>query len=91
REGIDFNDDRYGAVIALADPGVLICPSYMGRTPLAGMHGYSPDDPASDAMLLAEEAPATPLASILDLRRHFRSMLAPRLDGIIGSRGSGPS
>ncbi|MDZ4803801.1 MAG: alkaline phosphatase family protein [Candidatus Eisenbacteria bacterium] len=75
REGIDFEDDRYGAVIALADPGVLICPSYMGRTPLAGMHGYTPDDAASDAMLLAEDPPAVPLTSILDLRGYFRSMM----------------
>ena len=75
REGIDFEDDRYGSIIALADPGVLICPSYMGRSPLAGMHGYTPNDVASDAMLLAEEPPHSPLASILDLRGHFCSMM----------------
>ncbi|HEX7877893.1 MAG TPA: alkaline phosphatase family protein [Candidatus Eisenbacteria bacterium] len=75
REGVDFDDDRYGALHFLADPGVLICPSYMGRTPLMGMHGYTPDDAASDAMLLDETAPGAPLASILNLRDHFRSLL----------------
>jgi hypothetical protein len=80
REGVDFPDDRYGSLFFLADPGVLIVPSFMGRTPLAGMHGYTPDDAASDAMLLDESAPAAPLASILDLRTHFRSLVpAPRV------------
>jgi hypothetical protein len=56
----------------LADPGVLICPSYMGRSPLRGMHGYTPDDPASDAVLLRSEADPEPAESILDLRRLFQ-------------------
>ena len=30
-------------------PGVLLCPSFMGETHLAGMHGYSPDDKDSVA------------------------------------------
>jgi hypothetical protein len=71
REGVDFPDDRYGRLFVLADPGVLICPSYMGRAPLKGMHGYTPDDPASDAVLLrSSDSPERP-DSILGLRRFF--------------------
>jgi hypothetical protein len=72
REGVDFADHRYGNLFVLADPGVLICPSYMGRSPLRGMHGYTPDDPASDAVLLRSEADPEPAESILDLRRLFQ-------------------
>jgi hypothetical protein len=32
------------------NPGVLLCPSYMGEAMLAGMHGYDPKDPDSTAM-----------------------------------------
>jgi hypothetical protein len=73
REGVDFADGRYGDLFVLADPGVLICPSFMGRSPLRGMHGYTPDDPASDAVLLRSGADPEPPVSILDLRRLFRS------------------
>lgn len=71
REGVDFGDDRYGSLIVLAEPGVLIVPSFMGRSPLKGMHGYSPDDPASDAVLLRESDDDPAPRSILDLRRLF--------------------
>ncbi len=41
--GCDFEGHRYGEAIFLMDPGVVIHPSFMGRTMLAGMHGYDPD------------------------------------------------
>ncbi len=80
REGVLFPDDRYGSVFVLANPGVLICPSYMGRTPLKGMHGYTPDDSASDAVLLRGVDDAGPPHSILDLRGLFVS----ELEGLVG-------
>jgi hypothetical protein len=47
----------------------------MGMTPLKGMHGYTPDDPASDAVLLrGSDSPPAP-DSILGLRRLFQSDL----------------
>lgn len=76
REGVDFPDHRYGELLVLAHPGVLICPSYMGRSPIRGMHGYSPDDPDSDAVLLRGVEDAPQPRSILDLRGLFRSELA---------------
>jgi predicted AlkP superfamily pyrophosphatase or phosphodiesterase len=79
-EGVDFDDDRYGALLVLAEPGVLICPSFMGRSPLKGMHGYSPDDPASDAVLLRAGPDPDPPGSILDLRRLFLRELDERVN-----------
>ena len=40
--GCDFPTNRYGDLFFLMQPGVLLCPSFMGRTHLAGMHGYDP-------------------------------------------------
>ena len=34
------------------DPGWLLCPSFMGEKPLAGMHGYSPEDKDSVAAFM---------------------------------------
>lgn len=65
--GVSFPDRAYGESIYLCDPGVVILPSFMGSAPLAGMHGYHPDDADSYTTLLSEPA-ADPLpASILDL------------------------
>jgi hypothetical protein len=35
------------------NPGVLLCPSFMGEKPLAGMHGYDPRHEASVAAFLS--------------------------------------
>jgi len=51
--GCRFEADRFGELIFLTDPGVLIVPSHMGSQPLTGMHGYHPDHPDSDASLLS--------------------------------------
>ncbi len=40
--GCDFPDRRYGHRFFLLNPGVLLNPSFMGRSALAGMHGYDP-------------------------------------------------
>jgi hypothetical protein len=53
RLGIWFDDDRYYQALFLMKPGVLLCPSHMGSVRFAGMHGYHPSDPTSDAVLLA--------------------------------------
>ena len=78
REGVDFPDNRYGDLFVLADPGVLLCPSDMGHQPLRGMHGFSCDDPATDAVLLTAGDPDPACRSILDLRRFFRSGMPER-------------
>jgi hypothetical protein len=40
----NFSQQKYGDLFFLINPGVLICPSFMGETVLAGMHGYDPAD-----------------------------------------------
>lgn len=47
--GVDFPDRRYGELFFLMHPGVLLLPSHMGDRPIAGMHGYSPEDKDSAA------------------------------------------
>jgi predicted AlkP superfamily pyrophosphatase or phosphodiesterase len=66
--GVYFEGQEYGQVIALADPGVLIVPSDMGRRPLVGMHGYDPTHPTSAAVLLTNFEPTTRVEHLRDLR-----------------------
>ena len=53
RYGIARDDRLFGDDIYLANPGVQIIPSDMGRRPLNGMHGYAPEDADSVASLLS--------------------------------------
>ncbi|MDX2175668.1 MAG: alkaline phosphatase family protein [Candidatus Sumerlaeia bacterium] len=56
-----FQNQRYGHLFFLLDPGVLLCPSFLGEKPLAGMHGYTPADKDTDAAFLTNvELPETP-------------------------------
>jgi hypothetical protein len=55
--GCDFPGRMYGQLIFLLDPGILLCPSFMGERPLAAMHGYAPDDVDSTAAFLAMQTP----------------------------------
>jgi hypothetical protein len=53
RLGVWFEDGRYYHLLFLMKPGLLLCPSDMGAVRFAGMHGFHPSDPTSDAVLLA--------------------------------------
>ncbi|MGD1047838.1 MAG: alkaline phosphatase family protein [Candidatus Krumholzibacteriaceae bacterium] len=67
RLGVAFPDGRFGDIVFLADPGVVIAPSYMGAKPVAAMHGYHPDvDQMYSAMFSTSELPAAEL-SIMDV------------------------
>jgi hypothetical protein len=54
--GVAFPDGRFGDLIFLADPGVIILPSYMGREGVAAMHGYHPDAEGMHSVLFSNEA-----------------------------------
>jgi len=54
--GAHWADGRFGELIFLVDPGVLIIPSHMGVKPLAAMHGYHPNDPSADSVLMSTES-----------------------------------
>jgi hypothetical protein len=51
--GCDFPGNTYGELFFLMKPGVLICPSHMGVKPLAGMHGFAPEDKDSTAAFMS--------------------------------------
>ena len=76
--GADFADHRYGEDIFLLDPGVLMVPSYMGRAPLAAMHGYDPAHPDM-AGVLASNRPLPPATTHLS---HLRAFLEQELDAL---------
>ena len=66
--GISFPDGRYGDVLFVMEPGVLICPSDMGRIRFDGMHGFHPRvDPHAHAVYLSTERPAEPPQHITDV------------------------
>jgi hypothetical protein len=67
--GLFFADRRYGEVIFLLHPGWLMTTSDFngpGWVP-AGMHGYHPDDPYSDAIFLSNRQPSIPVRTIADV------------------------
>lgn len=65
--GIDFDHNRFGDLIFMMKPACLIHPSYMGRVPWKGMHGFHPDEPTSSATLLARGEPRVPVHGVWDL------------------------
>jgi predicted AlkP superfamily pyrophosphatase or phosphodiesterase len=69
--GIFFPDRRYGEIVFLLDPGWLFAESNFnggGWNP-AGMHGYHPSDPNSDAIFLSNCPPPRPTETIADVYR----------------------
>jgi predicted AlkP superfamily pyrophosphatase or phosphodiesterase len=67
--GILFPDRRYGEVVFLLNPGLVVDNSGFngGGWRPAGMHGYHPDDPESDAVFLSNRQPPIHLRTILDI------------------------
>ena len=66
--GIHFDDGRYGDLIFLMNPGVLLCPSDMGRIRVDGMHGFHPvEDPHAHAVFLSSEPLPAPVRHITEV------------------------
>ncbi len=72
--GIRFGDRRYGDLVFLMNPGWLITSSDFNATGWlpAGMHGYHPDDPYSDAIFLSSREPSRPMCTIADAHAALR-------------------
>ncbi len=74
RLGVMFPDRRYGEIIFLLHPGWLLShgdfhgPGWMP----AGMHGYHPDDPYSDAIFLSNRKPPAHLHCIADVYSYLQ-------------------
>lgn len=65
--GCDFKTNRYGDLFFLVNPGLLLCPSFLGETHLAGMHGYDPTDKDSIASFATNVDLETPPKRLDDL------------------------
>lgn len=75
--GSNFADRSQGDVLFVVEEGLLILPSYMGREPLAGMHGYHPDGAYSDACFLSLTTPAVQAGHLKDLFEIMRLAAEP--------------
>jgi hypothetical protein len=75
REGCAFADHRYGDDLWLADPGVLVVPSYMGSRPLAAMHGYDPSHPDMTALLASDRPLPAAVTHLREVRGWLESLL----------------
>lgn len=73
RYGCDFPGATYGELFFLMNPGVLICPSHMGVKPLAGMHGFAPEDKDSVASFLSNKRLDPPPRGLEDLYALIRA------------------
>jgi hypothetical protein len=72
--GCWFPAREYGDAVVLANPGVLIVPSFMGAKPIAAMHGYHPDDAFSKGCFMSDVADPAP-ASLLGFKNYLASLL----------------
>jgi len=67
REGVWFEDHRYGDDLWLLEPGALLVPSFMGSQPVAAMHGYDPRHADMQAFVASDRP-------IPDHVRHLRDV-----------------
>ncbi|MDZ7859864.1 MAG: alkaline phosphatase family protein [Candidatus Krumholzibacteriota bacterium] len=65
--GIYFADNEYGDVIFLLNAGKIILPSYMSDSPVAGMHGYHPDNECMYSSLFSNVEFKVSDGSIMDI------------------------
>ena len=74
-EGVYFGDHRFGELVFLMDPGVLIVPSHMGANAPRGMHGFTPEHPDSYATLMSSSELTPAPEHIRDSYAAMKSML----------------
>ena len=63
----------WGDDVFLLDPGVLMVPSFMGKNPLAAMHGYDPSHPDMAALLWSNRPVPESVAHLRDVRGYLES------------------
>lgn len=84
--GIYFADRRYGETIFLLNSGFMFYHSdfHSGNWLPAGMHGYHPNDPYSDAVFLCNRRPSSPLSSICDVYGYMERATGLRAAELVG-------
>jgi predicted AlkP superfamily pyrophosphatase or phosphodiesterase len=75
--GVFFEDRRFGELVFLLHPGWLMYRSNFNGPQWnpAGMHGYHPDDPESDAIFLSNYEPGVPMHTIADVHACMQKTL----------------
>lgn len=68
-------DADWGDEVFLVDPGRLIVPSFMGRSPLAAMHGYDPAHPDMAALLWSNRPIPDGVRRLTDVRAFLEAEL----------------
>jgi hypothetical protein len=83
--GVFFPDRRFGEMVFLLHPGWMMARSNFNGSQWApaGMHGYHPGDPGSDAIYLSDVAPKRRLESICEI--YAEMSLAARLPSLTSS------
>ncbi len=76
--GCDFSENQFGELFFLLDPGRLLCPSFMGEKPLAGMHGYDPNHKDSVAAFMTNAPDVTEPARLDDIYAVMRNEIEAR-------------
>lgn len=73
REGVWFEDKRYGEDLWLLEPGALLVPSFMGSQPVAAMHGYDPQAPDMQAFIASDRPIPDHVTHLRDVRGWLES------------------
>ena len=73
--GVDIPDAKYGDLIFVMNPHVLLCPSFMGKAPLKGMHGFEPLHADSVAMLCSSHEPQVKPKRLEDMYDLMKSQI----------------
>ena len=87
RWGCDFPGQTYGELYFLMKPGVLLHPSFMGRSAPAGMHGFAPEDRDSLAMFASTWTPAQIPRRLDDLCTLMLDSVGVSADALTAQRG----
>jgi predicted AlkP superfamily pyrophosphatase or phosphodiesterase len=78
RYHLNYDHNRYGDLIFVAHAGVLLFPNYFqGHTPESGMHGYLPEVPQQQSVLILASSRGAPLETpnAVDMRRVYPTVL----------------
>ncbi len=73
--GVFFENRQYGELIFLMNSGLQIAPSFMGKKPCAGMHGFDPADPDSFAQISSNK----PLPESVTKIQHIHQLMLEEL------------
>ena len=74
--GVYDSEVRYGELVFLTRPGVIIEPSYMGTRAPKAMHGFHPDAAGSDAHFTSNVDAGRPVKSVMDVYSVMRGEMS---------------